>query len=317
MRPFFRVGAAAGDGRPERAARSGSLLIIAVVAVSVMTMIALSLATRLRSQAAAADENRFRRVTRQACRNAVLLLAAEHLVADTNGWDALTEKWAEPWERRDEGWVLRVSGTGWQPRATDTRGIRDESALVPLDADALPLLASLLHIAAGLSEEASRTLAEAIVKKGPFVCQAQLAAVQELSPGVYAAISPYVTFLPLRRVNINTAPEKVLFALFAGAGTQDAAAAHALARRVLAFRESGNCFTSAEARSVAKSLGGLPSPEMLILTYCQDRIGVETDIFSGVAEAAPARIWERDRRAGRASFTYDRKARRFLLWAVE
>ncbi len=307
----------AGADLATLSSRSGSLLIIAVVAVSVVTMIALSLAARLRSETTASDENRYRRETRQACRNAVLLFAADHLVADTNGWDALVEDWAEPWERRDEGWVLRVSEEGWQARAQDTEGIQDESGLVPLNADNQPLLASLLHVVAGLSESVALSLAETIVKDAPYVCQAQLAATPGLTPEAFAAIAPFVTFFPADTVNLNTAPEKVLLAVFAGAGTQDAVAAHTLSRRILAFRDAGNYFTSSSAQSVAKSLGGLPSPEMLIFTYCQNKFGVESDIFSGVAEATPARFWESGRRAGRAFFTYDRKSRRFLRWVEE
>ena len=297
--------------------RSGSLIIVVLVAVSVVTMIALSLAARLRAETAVSDENRYRRETRQACRNAVILFAAQHLVADTNGWDALVEEWAEPWERRDEGWVLRISGAGWQPRTADTAGLRDESAFIPLDAGNQPLLAILLHREAGISENTAGTLAENIVKGGPYVCRAQLADVKGLTPEALAAFEPHITFLPTESVNLNTASEKVLLAVFATAGTLDDAAARTLAGRILAFRRAGNYFTSAAPQSVARSLGGLPSPEMLILTYCQNKIGVATDIFSGVAEATPARFWESGRRAGRAFFTYDRKSRRFLRWIEE
>ena len=297
--------------------RSGSLIIVVLVAVSVVTMLALSLASRLRAETAASDENRYRRETRQACRNAVILFAAQHLVADTNGWDALVEDWAEPWERRDEGWVLRISGAGWQPRAQDTAGLRDETARIPLNADGQPLLALLLHRKAGLSEELAIALAETIVRGGPYVCRAQLAAIEGLTPEALAAIEPHVTLLPTESINLNTAPEAVLVAVFATAGTHDPVAAQTLASRILAFRRAGNYFTSAAPQSVARSLGGLPSPEMLLLTYCQNKIGVATDIFSGVAEATPARFWESGRRAGRAFFTYDRKSRRFLRWIEE
>ena len=318
MRIGFRAGdASAGAAAPARVSREGSLLIVAVVAVCVVTMVALSIAARLRAETAASEENRYRRETRQACRNAVLLFAAERLVTDTNGWDALAEDWAEPWERRDEGWVLRISRDGWQARPDETLGVRDESGLIPLNGNGTPLLASLLHVAAGLSQGAAQALAETIDKNGPYVCLDQLAATPGLTPEAFAAIAPHVTFLPSERVNLNTASELVLIAVFAEAGTQDEVAARSLASRILAFRHADNYFTSSAAQSVAKSLGGLPSPETLILSYCQDKIGIETDVFSGTAEATPARFWEDGRRAGRVLFAYDRGAGRFLRWIEE
>ena len=56
--------------------RSGSLLIVAIVAAAVATMLSLSLAAMLRASAKTSDEGRYRRETRQACRNAVLIFAA-------------------------------------------------------------------------------------------------------------------------------------------------------------------------------------------------------------------------------------------------
>ena len=297
--------------------RRGSLLIAVVVALSVVTMLALSLAARLRAEAAASDEGRYRRETRLACRNAVMLFAAQHLVADTNGWDALGEEWSEPWERRAEEWVLRVSGDGWQTPANKTTGIRDESARVPLDASAEPLLAALLRLAARLPETAAEPLAAAIVRGAPYVCAEQLLQVPGMTPEILAAIEPLVTPFPTEYVNINTAPEKVLEAVFACAGTHDPYAARSLLSRIASFRAAGGSFTSAAPQSIAKSLGGLPSPETLLLTYCQEKLGVETDIFSGVAEATPARFWESGRQPGRAIFTYDRRSRRFLRWVEQ
>ncbi len=300
-----------------RKKRRGSLLIAVVVALSVVTMLALSLAARLRAEVAASDEGRYRRETRQACRDAVMLFAAQHLVADTNGWDALAEEWAEPWERRAEEWVLRVSGDGWQMPANKTKGIWDESARVPLYASSEPLLAALLRLAARLPEDVAASLSAAIVRDAPYVCGEQLLQVSGMTTEILAAVEPFVTPFPAERVNINTAPEKVLEAVFACAGTHDPYAARSLLARIVSFRAAGNYFTSATPQSVAKSLGGLPSPEALLLTYCQERLGVETDIFSGVAEATPARFWESGRQPGSALFTYDRRSRRFLRWVEQ
>ena len=296
---------------------SGSLIIVAVVAVAVITTLALSLATSLRASAAAADENAYRRETRQGCLNGVMRCVAERLTADTNGWDALTEEWAEPYERRAEEWIWRVSGYGWQERASDTAGLIDESGLLPLNGGKPELLEALLKTACGLSDGSAEKLAAAIAEAGPYVCLEQLIPVPGMTPEIYNALTPYLTVYDIGQVNINTAPEKVLRAVFEYAGTHDAAAAHSLYVRIRDYRNAGNAFTSSAPQIIAKSLGGLPSNEALLLSYCQNRLTAESDIFSGIAEATPARYWEEKRRPGRVHFTYDRKKRIFLRWVEE
>lgn len=297
--------------------KSGSLIIVAVVAVAVITMLALSLATSLRAHAAAADENSYRRETRQGCLNAVMRCVAERLTADTNGWDALTEEWAEPYERRAEEWVWRVSGTGWQERASDTAGLIDESGFLPLNGGNPELLKALLKSGCALSDGAAEKLAAEIDKAGPYVCLEQLITVPGVTPEIFNALTPYLTVFAVEHVNINTAPEKVLRAVFEFAGTHDAAAAHSLYVRIRDYRNAGNSFTSASPQIIAKSLGGLPSNEALLLSYCQNKLTAASDIFSGIAEATPARYWEAGRHPGRAHFTYDRKKRVFLRWVEE
>ena len=297
--------------------RSGSLLILAVVAAAVATMLALSLASLLRASAKTSDEGRYRRETRQACRNAVLLFAAEHLMADTNGWDAATEDWGGPWERRAEEWVLRVSGDGWQTPSTATVGVRNEAARISVGASGQALLAALLHVAAGLPDDVSADLAAKVSSHGPYACLSHLASASELSQGEYEAIAPHVTLFNAERVNLNTASERVLEAVFHAAGTQDLGATRTLLARIRSFRRAGNAFTSASPASVARSLGGLPADEMLILASAQNWLTVESDLFSGVAEATPARHWESGRAPGRAAFTFDRRSGRFVRWVEE
>lgn len=297
--------------------RSGSLLIVAVVAAAVATMLSLSLAAVLRASAKTSDEGRYRRETRQACRNAVLIFAAEHLVSDTNGWDAATEEWAEPWERRAEEWVLRVSGDGWQAHAAATEGVRDESSRIPLGPSAQPLLAALLHVAAGIPDTTATDLAQQISSKGPYACLPHLAADSGLTDKEFEAIAPHVTLFATERVNLNSASEIVLEAVFHATGTIDFGASRSLLGRIRAFRKAGYAFTSATPASIARSLGGLPADEMLLLANSQDWLTVESEIFSGVAEATPARFWESGRTPGRATFTFNRRSGRFLCWVEE
>ena len=297
--------------------RSGSLLIVAVVAATVATMLSLSLAAILRASARTSDEGRYRRETRQACRNAVLIFAADHLVSDTNGWDAATEDWGEPWERRAEEWVMRVSGNGWQTPAAPTEGIRDESSRIPLGPGAQPLLAALLHVAAGVPDDAAQDLARQVSSKGPYACLSHLAAESGLTDKQFEAIAPHVSLFGTEQVNVNTASETVLESVFHAAGTIDLGALRTLLSRIRSFRKAGNAFTSATPASVAHSLGGLPADEMLILANSQDWLTVESDVFSGVVEATPARFWESGRAPGRATFTFCRRTARFLRWVEE
>lgn len=333
---------------PSRGNR-GSMLLMMLVAVSVVTMLALALGAWIRAQDAALEAGRYRREVRDGSRQAALRWLAERVLPDTNGWDAVAEAWAaEPWERREEGWIMRVSGTGWRDEPGATVAAIDESGKLPLNQAPAPLLAALLREAAGLPADAAADLARRIVDwrdadtlagdRGaineaaaygtrdqpwhapdrPFVCIEELARVPGLSPEVRVALIPLVTVAEPGRLNLNTAPESVLrAALTTLGGGGDAGAALRLMERILAFRRTGNFFTQATATSVTRDLGGLPADEAALLGRIEGLITAASAAVSGVAEATPAAAWSAGRRGGRAHFTWNRELHAFTRWADE
>ena len=328
--------------------RDGSLLLIALVAVSVVTLLALALGAWIRAQGTALESNRYRRDIRDGTRQAALLWLAERLLPDTNAWDAAGEPWAdEPWERREEGWVLRVSADGWRDEPGATAAPRDESGKLPLNQAPAPLLAALLREAAALPEAAAEVQAQRIVDwrdadaraegrgdigeaedngtrgqpwQAPnrvFVSVAELARVPGLTPEACDALMPLVTVEAPGRLNLNTAHENVLRAALTVMGGGDSGAAVRLMGRILAFRRAGNRFTLATATAIGRDLGGVPADEAALLGRMEGYVTVASSAVSGVAEATPAAAWAAGRRGGRAHFTWSRERHAFTRWADE
>lgn len=328
--------------------RDGSLLLIALVAVSVVTLLALALGAWIRAQGSALESNRYRREIRDGTRQAALLWLAERILPDTNAWDAAGEPWAAaPWERREEGWIMRVSADGWRDEPGATAPPVDESGKLPLNLAPVPLLAALLREAAALpavvAEGQARRIvdwrdtdaraegggeigeAEAYGTRGQpwqapnraFVSVAELARVPGLTPESCDALMPLVTIEAPDRLNLNTAHESVLRAALPVLGGGDTGAAFRLMGRILAFRRAGNRFTVATATAIGRELGGLPADEAALLGRMEGFVTVVSSAVSGVAEATPAAAWEAGRRGGRAYFTWSREHHAFTRWADE
>lgn len=294
----------------------GSVLLLALVAVLFAATLALSLATRVRAAHASAEAAARRRDSVAACRSAIALFAAERLATDTNGCDHLAEKWAEPWERRDEGWVMRVSGSGFGAGGR-ADGLIDEASRIPVSGAFIPALAALLHDVGSLGETEARSVAERMTNGAPYACVSELASLDGLGDTAYGRINGLVTVEALSAVNINTAPRQVVEALLHGVEPPDPPAAQSLAGRIMDFRSAGNFFSSAVPRDVAKDLGGLPADETRLLSRASERIAVGSDVFSGVAEAADAASWEAGRPTIRVRFTIDRRDFSLLRWVEE
>ena len=325
--------------------RSGSLLIVALMAVSVVTLLALALGTWMTAQARALEADRYRREVRGGAATAAQLCLAERVVADTNDWDALQETWArEPWERRDAGWILRVSGRGWSDEPGATEGLIDENGKIPLNLAPVGLLTVLFMEVAEMPRETAEDYARRITDwrdedlvtgsegmlervvygtrdrpwdapNRPYVCVEALAAVPGLAAGPLAAVTPFLTVEGPGRINLNTASGPVLRAAFQAAG--DPAAGSALLGRILAFRHAGQVFHSPMARDIGRSLGGLPPDEAALLGRIEGFVSVRSSAVSGVAEATPAAAWTAGRRGGRAWFTWHRGQVRFSRWIEE
>lgn len=327
---------------------SGSMLLLMLVTVSVVSLLALALGGWIRAQAVALEANRYRREVREGTRQAALRWLAGHVVPDTNGWDMLTEAWAaDPWEHREGGWVLRVSGDGWRDEPGATTAPIDESGKIPLNQAPVPLLAALLREVGGLPADMATEQARRIVDwrdedtraagnntldesaaygtreapwqapNRPFVCVAEMARVPGLAPATCTALTPWVTVEGSGRLNLNTAPETTLRAALTTLGGGDTRAALRLLERILAFRRAGHGFTQATAMAITRDLGGLPADEAALLGRIEAFITVTSTAVSGVAEATPATAWAAGQRGGRAHFTWHRERHVFTRWADE
>ena len=325
---------------------SGSLLIVALVTVSVVTTLALALALWARSQIEWANQNELVRRGRRACFHGAMVCCFERLASDTNGYDSLDEDWAEPYEKEADGWIWRVSGTGWStPDDVHRTGLVDESGKLPLNNASSTLLAALLH-QEGVGESEARKLAERIVdwrdedSLGPdnvtpehhyhglpeslwqppnadFRSVGELASVPGITPAIYAAIAPCLTVQPVKHININTISPDVLLAQINASGGRGSKTAMELYNRFRAFRHDGKHFESIEPALMGRQLGALTTEESFMLSVLSTNIAIRSDIFSGVVESFPVEESKRIKKPPRATFVFDRKSNRFLHWVEE
>ncbi len=327
--------------------RAGGMLIVALVTVAVVTMLALALGAWVRAQSSLLEASRYRRDVRRETLNAAILCVAARLTTDTNEWDAAVELWSrEPWERREEGWIMRVSGAGWSEQPGATKGLEDECGKAPLNHASPALLAALLQEAAQLPPDRSAALAlrlvdwrdtDAAVYGGelaeeaaygtpdlpwlapnrPFACVEEVAAVPGMMPEATAQLLPLLSVDGAGTVNLNTAPEPVLRALLRSAQAGDEQAAASLHARLLAHRRAGLVFPASDGLSIGRALGGLPADEAALLARVEPLLSASSVAFSGVAEAIPAAAWAAGRKGGRARFIWNRKECCFTRWVEE
>ena len=325
---------------------SGSLLIVALVSVSVLTTLVIALAFWMRSQIALANRNDLLREGRRSCYQGAQYGCFERLVADTNSYDSLDEEWAEPYEKVSGDWIWRISASGWlNGDDSDRKGLVDEASRISINKAPLPLLAALL-VQCDLEETEAYKLAARIIdwrdedEMGPdqktperlyhalpesvwqppnkdYRSIGELAAVPGMTPKIFQAIAPYLTVHPVERININTTSPTVIMAHFNAAGGRGHEAAEALFNRLKAFRHDGKHFDSTDPGRMGRQLGPLTTDESLLLSVLSTNISVRSDIFSGVIESVPAKGAATMARPPRASFTYDRTLNRFLHWVEE
>jgi type II secretory pathway component PulK len=267
---------------------------------------------------------------------------------DTNAWDAMSEPWADnPKIFRDvscgEGsysvYYLFKKADG--SMATNY-GIRDEQARIDLnrlDASRMGLLASLLQTAGGVtareanqlveSIQAARTVADRdkpqvsdggagwgspVLSAGPFLSVYELLWVKGMSPSVFERLRDHVTVNGSNRININTADETVLRALFSQGDSAkwEVGAVDRLVRKILNFRESGGTFKN--LRNLAEAFsdgGGLSADEQVQLNGASRFVTVGSDHFRGQVKGE-----HKGRASGAQSvtFVWDRKQNRIEYW---
>lgn len=294
--------------------KRGSLLLSVLVAISVVTMLALSLGVCIRSRSNATQYNARKSAHRSACMNGAMLCIAEKTqdLSDSHFYAAISV----PWERREDNWVMRVSAGRWDPAVADQPSLADECGKIPLSLTIPDVFASLLKLTAGLPAGKASLIAGEIAGRD-FVSLDQLHSVTGMTDEVYAKVSPYLTPVRTERININSADETVLRALFAAAGEFAAGPSASLFSRIRAFRDSGSRFSSESPDLIARELGGLPPDEQLLLRMCGSYLSVKPLFLSGYAEAISAEDYQAGGVPGFAYFVWDVEKRRFAVWAEE
>lgn len=326
--------------------RRGSLLIVTLVSVAVVVMLSLGASLLMRAQSARQQAAIRHRMLRVATGNAATLAMADRLAADTNGWDTLLESWSrEPWERRDQGWILRVSAEGWSTIPGATRGLEDEARRINLNSASPALLGALATLVAGLDAGSAARLAETIVDwrdadalaadgapesvryardnvpaqppDRPFAAVAELAGVPGLTPELLARLIPFLTVYGDGRVNLNTAAPPVLRAVLESVAAGDRGAVQALLDRLLAHRLAGFAFAAATPTVIGRDLQGLSADQSALLARAEPLLSAASDCFGGVAEAVSAADYAARIPGARARFVWQRSTAQFLLWIDE
>ncbi len=284
--------------RPSPDRRAGSVMVLAIVAVAVATTVAVFVAAWLRQATALYAARREKRQGVALCADAIRAFAREVVFCDTNGYDSVMEGWGAP---VPDGVPVGTAFVPEFPLAEGARfrAVNDEESRLPLNSDDTSALVALFEGVGGLPPEAARRLAGEVFALRPIARREQIRHAPSMTEAVYEAVAPFVTAAPTDGINLNTAPEQVLRALFVFAERYDSSAARTLAARVRAFRANGGVFRSAEPSAINAALGGLAQGEMLLVEAGAGKFLVESRFFSGTVRCGSAEM----------VFTIDRTAR--------
>lgn len=275
--------------------KKGSVLVFALVAVTVLSILAIGLATWLRPKLALSTQDNTNRLEVQRCLAAIEAFAEEILITDTNGYDSVSETWREPYTSET---IPEVTIQSEYAPLTDKepQGAIDEESKLPLNLDITGPLEELITIVTDSPRQLSSAIAKEINSLRPIICTEQILMAPSLTKDIYRQIVPYITALPIQGINLNTASDIVLKALFSEAKKYDAKASLTLSAKILAYRESGQALTSNDTSYLNSELNGLTQAEILLLGAAKEKTLVESRYISGKATSKQVVIY----------FTYDR-----------
>lgn len=275
--------------------KKGSVLVFALVAVTVLSVLAIGLATWLRPKLALSTQDNTNRLEVQRCLAAIEAFAEEILITDTNGYDSVSETWREPYTSET---IPEVTIQSEYAPLTDKepQGAIDEESKLPLNLDITGPLEELITLVTDSPRELSSAIAKEINSLRPIICTEQILMAPSLTKDIYRQIVPYITALPIQGINLNTASDIVLKALFSEAKKYDAKASLTLSAKILAYRESGQALTSNDTPYLNSELNGLTQAEILLLGAAKEKTLVESRYISGKATSKQVVIY----------FTYDR-----------
>lgn len=261
------------------------------------------------------------------------------LIQETNGWEALSERWAsDPEEFNDVSSGVRVAWTAfYHVKRSDgamvtNYGFCDEGGRIDINFAREDVLASLFRLVGGIGEGRAKEIAKDIVnsrvqtpqgqgstpmsrsawkrpdlKNGPFLSVYELLWIEGMSRDTFNRILPYITVYGGTRININTADPEVLRVLFAAKGYNGGG----VIRKILQFRERGGIFRTLSGGGALAETGerlDLPADEQGAFSGLASLATVTSDRFRGYVVAG------RGASQVGISFVWDRRARRFLYW---
>ncbi len=292
--------------------KSGSILIYAIVAVSVATLLSVGLSMWLRPQLKLAQSTTSWRYDIDSCYKLLNDYSANVLDTDTNGIDHLNEDWHLEYTNPDI--PNAVIESEYPNLALDSivnkglyqgepkNGADDEDGKYPINLELPGVVANLITILTETDNSDALQIEEEIAAMRPIIRKEQLHTLTSMTDEIYNAIVPYITTAPVSAVNINTAPEPVLKALFSLIEKYDSKASLTLSSKMLAYRMQDGYFTSTEATSINTTLSGLNQTELMVISACKDKITTESRYISGRAVCGKAQL----------IFTYDRSLKQLI-----
>lgn len=332
-----------GPGK-QKTGRRGSVLIMTLVVTVVLSALALSVAALVSNRMAIARDRRLQVVVRRDMINAAYASAAV-VLADTNGWDAAGERWCGV-ERARSGADAETHLHVAPPKVTEPEdwiALQDEQSKININTAGEALLAVLLEQGAGLKgaehticlhslldwrdaddETRDAGAEEAFymrAKRRHGCANAPMGSLDELllvrggAVPVLDSVRPFVTVHGSGRLNLNTAPLKVL--TWVALASDQPSAAERVVAKIVSARESGARFERADVPTVAAKIrkwGVLSSEESVVLSRMMPIFCVESDCFRGVVTAGRGN--DRDQVRGSLEFVVSRRAGGFVSWLV-
>jgi len=260
--------------------QSGSVLIIVLWVLSLLTILVINLASRTRSELQYAGHLQNRLKMYYLAKAGVERVSAELMVNLTPGYDALNESWSNQSELFKEmplsGGFLTVSYQAeiqGDQKDVILYGAMDESSKIDINSAPTDILKTLFVRIGGVSTEEAIDLASAVLdwrdkdinltlggaedgyyqglslpykcKNGNFQILEELLLVKGMSKDIFSKIKDVITVYPTGRVNINTASYNCLYALGLG---------ESLCERIIDFRKGSDGVIGTEDDGIFKTV---------------------------------------------------------------
>ncbi len=340
----FRI----GENRVKHV-HAGSVLILALWALFLLTLMAVSAAHRASAEVHFARRMRAR-LTAYSIARAAVERAKIWMATQTNAWDGRPDN-----ERlfRDvpfEAGVFSIRSREAMSHEASTEEIMGygplgEESRINLNRADVPLLAAFLHGTGGLDSQAAEELAASIVDwrdpddvplpggaetdhyqrlkpsyacpNAPFRCVHELLLVKGMHPETFQRLRPFITVFGTGKINLNSAPRPVLLSVARAAGPEAGPVAESLTDKLAAFQEAGGMFRQATAGVMVSELdrfAGLSADERALFTALLRYATIRSTCFGGQAEGRSRRPGLPEAETRRISFVINRHTLTIIRW---